>query len=258
MRLGSQVRQWALGPDGNSHRGRPEAPLLPALRPRLASAYNVPMHGNIAGTLCRVVRPPGLDAAAAPARHAGCGARRRERAADRAHRRRQDAGRVPAHPGRSRRNPSSRPAHAVCQPAEGAGHRHRPQPAAAGGADGPAVSIETRTGDTPANRRARQRAEPPNILLTTPESLAVLLSLPDAPQMFAGLACVVMDEVHALAGTKRGDQLALGRGAARHAGAAAAAGSGCRPRWRIRRRSRPMPAPRASSAWPTAPRLTCR
>jgi Lhr-like helicase len=72
-----------------------------------------------------------------------------------------------------------------------------------------AVSIETRTGDTPANRRARQRADPPNILLTTPESLAVLLSLPDAPAMFAGLASVVMDEAHALAGTKRGDQLAL-------------------------------------------------
>src|SRR6516165_12701033 len=71
------------------------------------------------------------------------------------------------------------------------------------------VSIETRTGDTPANRRARQRADPPNLLLTTPESLAVLLSLPDAPAMFAGLAAVVMDEVHALAGTKRGDQLAL-------------------------------------------------
>jgi ATP-dependent Lhr-like helicase len=71
------------------------------------------------------------------------------------------------------------------------------------------VSIETRTGDTPANRRARQRIQPPNILLTTPESLAVLLSLPDAASMFAGLACVVMDEVHALAGTKRGDQLAL-------------------------------------------------
>jgi ATP-dependent Lhr-like helicase len=71
------------------------------------------------------------------------------------------------------------------------------------------VSIETRTGDTPGNRRARQRAAPPNILLTTPESLAVLLSLPDAPAMFAGLACVVMDEVHALAGTRRGDQLAL-------------------------------------------------
>jgi ATP-dependent helicase Lhr and Lhr-like helicase len=71
------------------------------------------------------------------------------------------------------------------------------------------IRIETRTGDTPANRRARQRTTPPHILLTTPESLAVLLSLPDAPALFAGLACVVMDEVHALAGTKRGDQLAL-------------------------------------------------
>jgi ATP-dependent helicase Lhr and Lhr-like helicase len=71
------------------------------------------------------------------------------------------------------------------------------------------ISIETRTGDTPANRRARQRTQPPNILLTTPESLAVLLSMPDAPTMFAGLCSVVMDEVHALAGTKRGDQLAL-------------------------------------------------
>jgi ATP-dependent Lhr-like helicase len=72
-----------------------------------------------------------------------------------------------------------------------------------------AVRIETRTGDTPANRRARQRAAPPQILLTTPESLAVLLSLPDSPAMFAGLTTVVMDEVHALAGGKRGDQLAL-------------------------------------------------
>ena len=71
------------------------------------------------------------------------------------------------------------------------------------------VAIETRTGDTPANRRARQRAAPPHILLTTPESLALLLSLPDAPALFGGLSALVMDEVHALAGTKRGDQLAL-------------------------------------------------
>lgn len=74
---------------------------------------------------------------------------------------------------------------------------------------GLAISIETRTGDTPANRRARQREAPPNILLTTPESLTLLLSLPDAGEMFAGLSCVVIDEIHALAGTKRGDQLAL-------------------------------------------------
>jgi ATP-dependent helicase Lhr and Lhr-like helicase len=72
------------------------------------------------------------------------------------------------------------------------------------------ITIEARTGDTPANRRARQRAAPPHILLTTPESLAVLISLPDAPTFFRSLTCIVMDEVHALAGTKRGDQLALG------------------------------------------------
>ncbi len=71
------------------------------------------------------------------------------------------------------------------------------------------VTIETRTGDTPANRRARQRAAPPNILLTTPESLSLLLSLSDAPILFGSLATLVMDEVHALAGGKRGDQLAL-------------------------------------------------
>jgi ATP-dependent Lhr-like helicase len=75
---------------------------------------------------------------------------------------------------------------------------------------GLSISIEARTGDTPANRRARQKASPPHILLTTPESLAILLSLPDAPTFFGCLACIVMDEVHALAGTKRGDQLALG------------------------------------------------
>jgi len=72
------------------------------------------------------------------------------------------------------------------------------------------IRIETRTGDTPQNRRARQRDTPPNLLLTTPESLELLLSLPDADVLFAGLAAVVVDEIHALAGTKRGDQLALG------------------------------------------------
>jgi len=72
------------------------------------------------------------------------------------------------------------------------------------------IRVETRTGDTPANRRARQRETPPHILLTTPESLVLLLSLPEAAAMFAGLRAVVVDEAHALAGTKRGDQLALG------------------------------------------------
>ncbi len=71
------------------------------------------------------------------------------------------------------------------------------------------VTIQTRTGDTPVNRRQRQRERPPNLLLTTPESLTLLLSLPDAPEMFAGLSSIIVDEAHALAGTKRGDQLAL-------------------------------------------------
>ncbi|OYV34676.1 MAG: DNA ligase-associated DEXH box helicase, partial [Acidocella sp. 20-61-6] len=71
------------------------------------------------------------------------------------------------------------------------------------------ITAETRSGDTPADRRARQRVVPPDILLTTPESLLLLLSQEDAAEYFGQLACVVVDEIHALAGTKRGDQLGL-------------------------------------------------
>ncbi len=71
------------------------------------------------------------------------------------------------------------------------------------------IRIEDRTGDTPASRKKRQRADPPHILLTTPESLALLTSYEDAPRMFAGLKRVVVDEIHALAESKRGDQLML-------------------------------------------------
>lgn len=70
--------------------------------------------------------------------------------------------------------------------------------------------VGDRTGDTPAAQRRRQRADPPEILLTTPESLALMLSWPEAPRMFAGLKRVVLDELHALAESKRGDQLMLG------------------------------------------------
>lgn len=72
------------------------------------------------------------------------------------------------------------------------------------------IRAETRTGDTPAAKRARQRTKPPQILLTTPELLALLLSLTDAPALFADLRTIVIDELHALVGTKRGDLLALG------------------------------------------------
>jgi ATP-dependent Lhr-like helicase len=72
------------------------------------------------------------------------------------------------------------------------------------------LRLETRTGDTPPAKRRRQRQKPPHLLMTTPESLALLLSYPDAAAIFAGLSAVIVDEIHALAGTKRGDLLALG------------------------------------------------
>lgn len=72
------------------------------------------------------------------------------------------------------------------------------------------LRIETRTGDTGAKERQRQKVDPPHMLLTTPESLALLISYPEARTIFAGLKAIVIDELHALAGTKRGDLLALG------------------------------------------------
>jgi len=72
------------------------------------------------------------------------------------------------------------------------------------------IRIETRTGDTPQARRQRQRNNPPDILLTTPEQLSLMLSYRDADKFFAHLRYVVIDELHALAGVKRGDLLALG------------------------------------------------
>jgi ATP-dependent Lhr-like helicase len=71
------------------------------------------------------------------------------------------------------------------------------------------VQVEDRTGDTSYSQKRRQRADPPHILLTTPESLALLISYEDAPRIFAGLQRVIVDEIHALAESKRGDQLML-------------------------------------------------
>ncbi|MEG3092405.1 ligase-associated DNA damage response DEXH box helicase [Sphingomonas sp. PB1R3] len=71
------------------------------------------------------------------------------------------------------------------------------------------IRVETRTGDTSSDKKARQRVKPPQILLTTPESLSLLLSYPDAAAMFAGLKTIVVDEVHAFATGKRGDLLSL-------------------------------------------------
>jgi ATP-dependent Lhr-like helicase len=71
------------------------------------------------------------------------------------------------------------------------------------------LRIESRTGDTGAERKARQRHDPPDILLTTPESLSLLLTWPEASKLFATLETVIVDEVHALAPGKRGDLLSL-------------------------------------------------
>lgn len=71
------------------------------------------------------------------------------------------------------------------------------------------IRVETRSGDTPSDRKARQRARPPHVLLTTPESLSLLLTYPESAELFATLKRVVIDEVHAFASGKRGDLLAL-------------------------------------------------
>ena len=71
------------------------------------------------------------------------------------------------------------------------------------------IRIETRTGDTSTSKRKRQRVDPPDILLTTPEQLALLLAGPDASHLFADLRRVVFDELHAIVASKRGDLLAL-------------------------------------------------
>ncbi|MBE7734240.1 ligase-associated DNA damage response DEXH box helicase [Devosia faecipullorum] len=72
------------------------------------------------------------------------------------------------------------------------------------------IRVEARSGDTSAAKRARQRTRPPQILLTTPEQLALLISHPQAELMFASLRRVVLDELHALVTNKRGELLALG------------------------------------------------
>ncbi|MDP1554759.1 MAG: ligase-associated DNA damage response DEXH box helicase [Hyphomonas sp.] len=72
------------------------------------------------------------------------------------------------------------------------------------------IRIETRTGDTATHVRQRQRKTPPDILLTTPEQLALLIASDHAAAFFADLRCVIIDEIHALAPSKRGDLLSLG------------------------------------------------
>ncbi|MGC5780436.1 ligase-associated DNA damage response DEXH box helicase [Methylobacterium sp. NFXW15] len=71
------------------------------------------------------------------------------------------------------------------------------------------IRVETRTGDTPSHKRTRQISRPPDILLTTPEQLSLLIAHREAADLFANLRCVVLDELHALVTSKRGDLLSL-------------------------------------------------
>ncbi len=71
------------------------------------------------------------------------------------------------------------------------------------------IDVATRTGDTPHEARRRQKSHPPDILLTTPESLSLMLADNDAAHVFAAIDTIIIDEVHSFASTKRGDLLSL-------------------------------------------------
>jgi ATP-dependent Lhr-like helicase len=145
-------------------------------------------------------------------------ARRREiGAADRADRRGQDAGRLPALADRTRRAAEARPGEAYrgihtlyISPLKALAvdiERNLGKPVEEMALP---ISIETRTGDTPTHKRQRQKLVPPDILLTTPEQLALLLASADAKRFFEDLRYVVLDELHSLVTSKRGHLLALG------------------------------------------------
>src|SRR5918993_171295 len=73
----------------------------------------------------------------------------------------------------------------------------------------PELRVAVRTGDTPASARARMLRKTPHVLITTPESLHILLTSVRGRTMFSALRAVIVDEIHAVAGTKRGAHLAL-------------------------------------------------
>jgi ATP-dependent helicase Lhr and Lhr-like helicase len=72
------------------------------------------------------------------------------------------------------------------------------------------ITVETRTGDTPQSKRTRQRLNPPDILLTTPEQIALLIASNEAERFFKDLQFVIFDELHSLVTSKRGHLLSLG------------------------------------------------
>ena len=87
------------------------------------------------------------------------------------------------------------------------------------------VAAESRTGDTGVGRRQRQRIRPPDILLTTPEQLALFCAWEGARLFFQDLRCIILDEIHSVWPSKRGDLLALDLA---RAGGVCASGTPCR------------------------------
>src|SRR5690242_18576585 len=80
---------------------------------------------------------------------------------------------------------------------------------AAAGKAFPEIRVAVRTGDTPQSARARMIRKSPHVLITTPESLHIMLTTTRGRGMFSGVRAVIIDEIHAIAGTKRGVHLAL-------------------------------------------------
>ena len=77
----------------------------------------------------------------------------------------------------------------------------------AAGVEFPSLNVQTRSGDTPGSERQRMLRKPPEILITTPESLNILLTSQSGRHILTGIATVILDEIHAVAGTKRGTHL---------------------------------------------------
>src|SRR5712692_7292042 len=77
------------------------------------------------------------------------------------------------------------------------------------GIDAPRITAAVRTGDTPQNERAAMLRRPPHILVTTPESLYLLLTAERSREMLRTARMVIVDEIHAVIGTRRGAHLAL-------------------------------------------------
>ena len=131
---------------------------------------------------------------------------------------------------------------------------------------GAELTVAVRTGDTPQSERQRMLREPPDILITTPESLYLMLT-GRAQQMFEGVALVIVDEIHAVASTKRGAHLALTLERLIAGGrATTSSGSACRPPRTRSRRSAGSWSARSAAAGSSTPacarsstsRSTCR